>query len=354
MIYINGRFLTQPLTGVQRFAFEIINQLAYRTDIVVVMPSCKIHSSYDVKGWNINHVGFGGGYFWEQIILPFYLLTHKTPLLISLCNLAPIFYRNKITVIHDLAVIEHPEWFNWKFTLFYKFSLKWILYYSKFIISVSNFSKTRIEEIYGIQSAKIGVVYNAVSEKLIKVKTNPFANSSFNFLISKKFILCVASIDPRKNFKRILEAFNHVENYEFDLIIVGKKSNAFKDNLVTENYERIHFIGYVNDEELSWLYKNALFFIYLSLYEGFGIPPLEAMANGCPTLISDIPVHRELYNGTSFFVNPNNIESIKIAMMQLLNDFELRESLIQKGLEISRKYSWSNSVEKMSEILLKL
>lgn len=356
MLYINGRFLTQSVTGVQRFAYEITNELLKikNNNIIILVPRGKIYPNYNISGWNIKYIGFGKGYFWEQVILPFYLTTNKSPLLISLCNLSPIFYKNKITVVHDLAVIEHPEWFNWKFVLFYNLTLKSILYYSKFIITVSNFSKSRIKKIYGIQSAKIGVVYNAVSKKLYMNENIKCTNLFFNFLTTQKFILCVASIDLRKNFKRILEAFNLLKISDLHLVIVGKRSQVFeKNDFETEINDHIHFIGYVSDEELFWLYYNTLFFIYLSLYEGFGIPPLEAMANGCPVLLSDIPVHKELYGDAAFFVNPYSVENIKLGMNELFSNELLRNELARKGYDTCRKFSWNKSAQVFSEFILK-
>lgn len=346
---INGRFLTQPLTGVQRFAYELVCEISKTHSFTILTPRVKINSSYSTDTLYIKKIGFGNGYFWEQIILPVYLIFIKSPLLISLCNLSPIFYKKKITVVHDIAVIEHPEWFNWKFVLFYKFVFNQLLNSRSYIITVSQFSKSRIIDLYKLNQSKIFIIHNAVSSKLLHSKQLNIVDKNLIRFASNKFILCASSIDPRKNFKSIISAFEVLDIPDIDLVIVGKKSKVFNNpDLNLHLAKRIHFVGYVSDAELFWLYKHAECFVYLSLYEGFGIPPLEAMASGCPVLLSDIAVHREIFDDAALLVDPLSVNDIVKGLKLILNNPEKRKELIAKGHKINSKYDWKKS----SELLL--
>jgi glycosyltransferase involved in cell wall biosynthesis len=351
MIYINGRFLTQRITGVQRFAYELTNELIkINNNIIILIPNSKINTSYDIKGWNCKKIWFSKGYFWEQISLPLYLLFHESRLLLCLCNLSPVFYKNKITVIHDLAVIEYPEWFNWKFSFFYKVILPLTLRTSKMVLTVSDFSKQKIIQYYPFVN-NIQIVNNAISDRLIEKSQIANSSTTFNKLTEKKYILCVSSLDPRKNLISIVKAFESLELSDIELLIVGGSNSLFQVNNFFTNNKNIRFLGYVCDEELFQLYKNSICFVYLSLYEGFGIPPLEAMALGCPVLLSDIPVHRELFAEAALLVNPVDISMITKKLLLLLNDDNMRRNLIYKGLLLAKKFSWQESAKKVSDII---
>lgn len=351
MIFINGRFLAQRITGVQRFAYEITNKLVkIDKNVVVLLPHSKVNASYNISGWNCKKIGFGKGYFWEQISLPLYLLFHNSHLLLSLCNLSPVFYKNKITVIHDLAVIEHPEWFDWKFSFFYKITLPIILRTSKIIFTVSDFSKQKILQYYPFAN-NIQIVYNAVSDNLIEKSKIGMLDISFENFFEKKYILCVSSLDPRKNFISIVKAFELVQCSDIQLLIVGGFNPVFRDNNILSRNKNIRFLGYISDNDLFKLYKNSICFIYLSLYEGFGIPPLEAMTLGCPVLLSDIPVHRELFDEAALFVDPADVQMIANALLLLLKNDNIRKKLITTGLLVSKKFSWQVSAKKILDII---
>lgn len=341
-IYINARFLTQQITGVQRYAIEISTQLnTVHTDITFVTPKKIIHKDL-AKKLNISINGRLSGHLWEQIELPKYLKKHNNPLLINLANTAPLFYKNQIVTIHDLAFLRNPKWFSSKFYLYYKLLIPKIAENSLKIITVSNFSRKEIVNLLNIPEEKVGVIYNAVSQDFIELSRDNFENKY------GEYILSVASLDPRKNFKNLVLSFNKLNLKGTKLVIVGSENKVFADqklkSLIQEN-PNIILTGYVTDEELIGLYRNATFFIFPSLYEGFGLPPLEAMACGCPVVVSNAASLPEVCGDAAYYVNPYNVESIAEGMYKVLTDETLRQSLIQKGIERAKLFSWEKSAK---------
>lgn len=345
MIVINARFLTQKLTGVQRFALEITKKLMnLKNDVILVSPK-NILNKRGARDLNVQTYGWLTGHLWEQFELPIFLKKHGNPLLLDFANTAPLSYENMIVTIHDLAVFRYPQGFSWIFQKYYRLLLPRIAKKSRKILTVSNFSKREITEILRIKPEKIEVIYNAVSTEIVCNN----ANSK-----REKFILTVSSLDPRKNLSKLIEAFKNIKLKEYKLIIAGAKSSVFKSIDAPENFERIEFLGHVGDKKLSELYSKASLFVYPSLYEGFGIPPLEAMNCGCPVVVSDIPSHREVCGEAALYVNPHDTEDIKRGIERVLTDHSLWQKLSRRGFERVEFFSWQKSAEKISEIIEEL
>lgn len=346
MIVINARFLEQKISGVQRYAIEVCKKLP--TEIAghkIVYVSSKLTLDNELTN-NIEIVSFGRfkGQLWEQIDLPIFLKKKGNPLLINFVGVGPLFYKNKVTFLYDLSFKHHPEWFSYKFQKTYNFLVPISINNSRLIITDSNYVKQDIMGTYAIDTQKIEVIYAAPSKKFIN-----------KGLEKEKIILIVSSIDPRKNLIRSIEAFNLIDS-EHKLVIVGSKHRTFSkislgDNLVNEN---ITFTGYLEDEELVDLYNKAEIFIYPSLFEGFGIPPLEAQACGCPCLVSNSTSLPEVYEDSVYYCDPKSTESIKDGILFLIKNKEKREELKNKGLKNVRRYGWENSTKKLIEIVEKL
>jgi glycosyltransferase involved in cell wall biosynthesis len=167
------------------------------------------------------------------------------------------------------------------------------------------------------------------------------------------YILVVGSIDQRKNIHRLIQAFNKVNNNNIKLLVAGDISSIFNnnDNDSLKSNEKIIFLGRVSDDDLATLYTNALLFVYPSLYEGFGIPPLEAMYYNCPTIVSNIESLKEICGEASLFVNPYNIDDIAKKIELLASDEFLRNNLIKKGKQNIEKYSWQKSTDIIASIV---
>ncbi|WP_281637499.1 glycosyltransferase family 4 protein [Flavobacterium marginilacus] len=353
MIIVNSRFLTQPITGVQRFAIEICIRLKkkFKDEIQFVTPSNIIHYKL-AKELDAQIIGKKNGHIWEQIDLPKYLYKIKKPLLLNLCNTAPLFYKNKIVTLHDVAFLAYPETYSKKFLFFYKFLIPKVIHSSKHVLTVSDFSKSEIVKFYKISEDKIAVIYNAVDSQ--------FSNGSSSLEQAKvPYLVAVSSLNYRKNLHSVLVAFKKISSeYEnnLQLIVIGDiKSKSFKAIDIEEynnnNNKAIRFVGRVSDEQLIKFYTNALGFIYPSYYEGFGIPPLEAQACGCPVIVSNVSSLPEVFKDSALYCNPNSIDEISNAMTTLVKNKDIREQLIEKGAQNLLRFSWDQSALKLSNII---
>ncbi|RYY08371.1 MAG: glycosyltransferase family 1 protein [Sphingobacteriaceae bacterium] len=356
MIYINGRFLTQKLSGTQRFAYEVVKELYNYSsvEVTVLVPPVKfILKDYDTRSFKLKVIGKYKNLLWEQIDLLIYLKLNKNPLLINLINTAPVIYKNQIITIHDMTTFIKPEWFSKLFSQYYRIILPIIARNSLKIITVSENSRSDITKILEVPAHKVVVLYNSISEIFYKNKSS--SNNLINkFKIEKNnFILAVSSLDPRKNFKRLIKAYYLIDQ-AMPLVIVGTTGKAFaNDNLkhVVNNINEVIFTGYVNDEELAELYSFARCFIYPSLYEGFGVPPLEAMACGCSTIVSNGSSLPEVCGDASLYIDPLSIPSINNALLNLINNENLRKELVAKGREQVKRYSWKQTTQKLLETI---
>lgn len=355
MIYINGRFLTQKLTGVQRYAFEMTKRLSnnYKNELCILIPPAKINESYEIDNLQIKTIGKITNTFWEQIDLPLYLNKKNKPLLINLVNTAPCFYKNQIACIMDMTIFVNPGWFNKTFVSYYKIILPLIGKNSKKIITISENSKKDIIKYLRISPQKIEIISPAVSAHFSRNKIKDFGIFIKLGVAKNKYILAVSSLDPRKNFKRLIEAYSLLQT-DIPLVIVGAEGKVFakeKPMQLLNNEKDLIFTGYINDNDLFALYKFAAFFVYPSLYEGFGIPPLEAMASGCATIVSNISSLPEVCGNASLYVDPESVESIKQALLMLLNNKDLKKELEAKGEKQVKKFSWYNSAQKLMDIV---
>ncbi len=339
-VYINARFLTQTTTGVQRFAIEIAKKLhQFNPLIKFIAPGNVIHPAL-AKELGVISIGFLKGHLWEQIELPIYLMKMGNPLLINFCNTAPLLYKNKIVSIHDLAFIVNPKWFSKPFAFFYNFLIPKIAKSSKHVITVSNSSKNEIIAHFGIEANKVSVVYNGITFKTFSEE------KQVKSLLTSKYFLTVSSFDPRKNVQKLIDAFITWNPKDLKLVVIGGKNNNFSEASITA-HDSIVALGYVSDQELINYYQHAICFVYPSLYEGFGLPPLEALALGTNVIASEIQSIREVCNESILqYFDPNNTESIIAALRFASENIFTEPKPIDFG-----KFSWDKAANAVDEII---
>ena len=353
MIYINGRFLTQRQTGTQRNAYELtIKLFEFYKDIIILMPNAPVNESYDVKNLPIKKIGFNKSALWEQLDLPYFLISKKHAFLVNLTNTAPVFYSNQLVSIMDMTVFIDSTWFNRRFATYYRWLVPKIVKKSKIVVTISECSKRNILKFTHVEESKVKVINCAVPSKFRSLANDEYMDYKdllFKYSIrEKQFFLAVSSLDPRKNFVNLIKGYQQLST-SVPLLIVGSKGKSFNDENLNnyEHNQNIIFTGYISDEELVKLYKSALCFVYPSLYEGFGIPPLEAMLCGCPTIVSNTSSMPEVCGDASIYVDPMDINSITKAMNDVIGDDNLRKNLIEQGYKRVNKFDWSYSAQQL-------
>lgn len=343
-VVVNARFLTQQLTGVQRYAIEIARRLkCLDNSICFVAPQNIIHLDI-AKELQVEIIGQRIGYFWEQFELPAYLRRIGSPLLFNPCNMAPMSYPNNLITLHDIAFVKYPSDFRWFFRLIYRCLIPSLLKTSKKIITVSQFAKNEIIDCYQIDKNKLAVIYHGVSQ---------FFRKKPPALQGEQYILAVSSLTNRKNLAVLIEAFLELNDNATKLYVIGERNSVFIRTNLTNN-QNIKFLDRVTDDDLVSAYSNALFFVYPSLYEGFGMPPLEAMACGTPVIVSNRTAMPEICGSAAIYVNPNDPREICNNMKELLEKQQIRETLRQKGLKHVMNFSWDNSARQHLQLINKI
>lgn len=354
-IYINGRFLTQNITGVQRYAIEIVktldeylstNELRNKYEFEIICPK-NVKQKLNLNNIKIKQIGNLKGHLWEQIELPLYV---KDKFLFNFCNCAPIIKKNQVVTIHDAAVCAVPEAYSFLFKIWYRFMFYILGYRTHRIFTDSEFSKKELHKYFYIDLNKISVIYLGV-EHILKIEVNEQIFDKFR-IERNNYVLAVSSLNPSKNFKLILKVARKLPHVNF-VIAGGKNSNIFKDNgiSITDN---VKFIGYVTDEELVALYKYASCFVYPSLYEGFGIPPLEAIAFNCPVIVSDVEVFKEIYSNSVIYCDVKGIDDLRDKINLVDKDNNLSIKFNRKRDWLIKKYNWKISVKKILTELINL
>ena len=346
---VNARFLTQPVTGVQRYAIEISKQLKQLCrDIRFVAPRNIIHKEL-AEELEVECFGPMTGHLWEQVHLLRYMRRkNNNNLLLNLANTAPIGYSNQIVTIHDVCFLRHPEWFSRRFNSAYRFLVPRIARKCQHVITDSDFSKREIIETINIDPAKIQVVSNAVSPMFHASDNSDYAHRF------KPYVLAVSSLAPSKNLRRMVQAFLGLNRQDLRLVLVGATNRHYSDTKLSRvlgKDNRVVLVGYVNDRQLVSLYRNAEFFVYPSLYEGFGLPPLEAMQCGCPVIVSKAASLKEVCGDAAYYVNPLDTNDIRTAINKFLVHADLREHFRNAGFNRARHFNWKNSAQKLLSIV---
>lgn len=329
-IIVNGRFLTQRVTGVQRFAREILQELdrlCEDLDIEIAVPRSAVELPNYV---NIKVVTIGKrhGTIWEQTSLVNYARKQKG-ITLNLCNSAPLFGK-KIVTIHDVKIKAHPEYFSKKFLVWYSILFRNITKKAQKIITVSEFSKKEIIKYYKVNPDKISVIYNGW-QHFEKIGFDEGALEKYG-LNKSEFYFSMSSIEPNKNIRWIVNTAQNNSN-EIFAVAGGINKSVFVEKKISLP-GNVKILGYITDEEAKTLMRDCKAFLFPSIYEGFGIPPLEALSAGTKSIIvSDTEVMHEIFGMSAIYIN-NSIYDLH------LNDLIGQKSNIENLLSV---YSWGRS-----------
>lgn len=269
----------------------------------------------------------------------------------------------RVTTFHDLSFEYFPEFFTKQQIFWHNFGMNpsWQAKFSDRIIAVSESTKNDLEKYYSIDPAKIDAVYSGVSPLIKRPSQEKLELFRHREGLPEKFILFLGKLEPRKNVAGLLKAFNVLKSYDgfadLGLVIAGSKGwlcgDIFKEAGKSPHRGQIIFKDYISDNERSFYYGLASVFVYPSFFEGFGFPPLEAMACGTPVVASNNSSLPEVVGDAGLLVDPYNVSDIAMAIKNLLEDRRLRENLIKKGLARAQQFSWQKCAEKTLEILIK-
>jgi len=298
-------------------------------------------------------------WWWDQFSFPKAARKAKVEILHQPCFSAPIFYRGKLIItVHDLISMHFPENLPFFSRMFYS---KWMPFTYKRadkIIAISEDTKKDIIKRLGIASKKIQVIHSAVSADFKPIKDrNILEEVKLKYRTGKQFILDVGTLEPRKNLPFLVRAFNLAikeHNIPHNLVLSGKKGwyyeGLFKLVKELKLSNRVIFAGYVPEGDLPALYSAADLFAYPSMYEGFGFPPLEAMACGTPVVCSNTSSMPEVVGGAGIALSPENEEKWAEEIVKILYDKELQKALSKAGLQQAKKFSWEKTAKETIEV----
>jgi glycosyltransferase involved in cell wall biosynthesis len=330
---VNLRTLGYGITGVQRYLLSLLPLMP--SGLNSVKPSTALQG---IKG----HV-------WEQFYLPTQL---RQRLLWSPGNTGPITVARQVVTVHDAASLDHPEWFERKFALWYNALLPRLVRKVRAIITVSHFSKERIVRLTGVGPERVHVISNGVESRFRPADPTSVIQLREKYQLNGPYILFVGSLEPRKNLKMLLEAWQLGSFAGATLAVVGASGHLFQRLQFESIPEGVRLLGRVEDEMLPLLYSGASGFVYPSVYEGFGLPPLEAMACGCPVAVSDIPAHREVFGNRATYFDAFTPEDLSSKLEFLLRlDSASRASHVEGGIHHAANYSWERAAAETWQIL---
>ena len=343
-LFINGKFSAQRVTGVQRIAASLVqalDQLLQDTGTpdrwVLVCPPGATPPSLAVIEVRIIGPRRGGLHLWEQSFLPLYTAGRT---LLNLAGPAPLFKRRQVCMIADAAVFDQPAAYTRTFGYWYRFLFRSVSRSARLVLTISEFSRMRLQLALGHPSLRIEVVHCAGTH-LTELAADPSIVDRLK-LSKDSYLLAVASANPTKNLPALVDAFRVLKDDRLRLVLVGGSNAAvFADHQNnTPDDATLIRTGPVSDAQLKALYQGALAFVFPSLYEGFGLPPLEAMSMGCPVIASRAASIPEVCADAAEYFDPNSTADIARSMTRVLQDAKLREAMRLRGFERIKQFSW--------------
>ncbi len=364
-VFIDGRFLSQPVTGVQRYGREVLSafdallneqKLASSIRIeVLAPPGCSI--DFDVRYIRMRQVGWFSGHIWEQLVLP---LAAKGGVLFCPSNTAPIasllVAQPVVVTVHSLSFLYQPTSYTGLFRCIYSVLASLICRFAKAIITPSESEKQAlvsrfpgaVDRIHRVQN---GSVPRAFRDEMKQAHKSPHE-------LKESFVLFVGSLVESKNLQTLLEAMSIVNNQTRLVLRVvgscGKGLRPAKYSIPPTIQKLVNFDGQVSVDRLVQLYRDASCLVFPSYYEASPLPPLEAMALGCPVIASRIPALVERCGNAALYCDPSNAADIARKILQLIEDSNLRDALRQKGFERAAAFSWDRTAAETLSVILKV
>jgi glycosyltransferase involved in cell wall biosynthesis len=353
-IAFNGKFIGAAPTGVHKVA----EQLVAATDALIAGQSgdgidCAlvVRDRVEIPAYsNISCVRESRWVrkmhriAWEQCYLP---LARRRDFILNLCNLGPLFHRDSATMIHDAQVYSAPESYSLRFRLWYKSLYFFIGKRHKIIFTVSEFSKRELVR-YGIAHPdKIFVVHNGC-DHVLQVQPDASQLAVLN-LEPRHYVLALANTQKHKNIGLLLKAFADEQLADVDLVLFGGATRADFINLGHAVPPNVRFTGRITDAELVGLMANAGALAFPSLTEGFGLPPLEAMALGCPVVCSPLGALPEVCGEAALYTDPFDPDAWRLNIRTVLNDEAVRQSLITAGIRQAGAFTWKRAARDLFE-----
>jgi glycosyltransferase involved in cell wall biosynthesis len=296
----------------------------------------------------------------EQVTVPLDLRREAADLFHAPHYVLPPFTPCKsVVTIHDCIHLRFPQYLPNKLAYAYARGSLWLAAHrSNRIMTVSEASKRDILEYFRIPSEKIDVIYNGIDERFAQPPPDEdVVRVRDRYQLDHPFVLYAGNIKPHKNLERLIAAFHLFRRGEFEnvrLVIIGDEISKYATLRHAVHRHKLHkyvrFFGFVPSTTLAILYRLASVFVFPSLYEGFGLPPLEAMASGTPVITSNVSSLPEVVGDAAVLIDPLKPEEIAQAMAKVLTDSALREELRMRGLERARHFSWDRSVARVRQI----
>lgn len=332
---VNARFRDRPITGVERYGRELLCRIG--DDVRLVAPT--------------NWTRGLRGHVWEQLWLP--RLVSASELLWSPANSGPLGVATQVVTIHDLSVLEHPEWFDRGFARWYGYLLPRLARRVRRIITVSEFSRSRIIDRLGVHADRVVSIPNGVAASFQVCPPARVAEVRDRYRLPPSYCLVVGSLEPRKNLQALFRAWDRLppRYHDVELAVVGAPNPSFRGQGFDRLPRGARAIGTVQDDDLPAVYTGAIAFVMPSLYEGFGLTVLEAMACGVPVLASRGSALPEVVGDAGLLVDPLDAESIAEGLQQMLDDAALRETLRERGLDRARQFSWDRAAALTAQVL---
>ena len=335
-VLVNARYLHHRVSGVQRYAHEVVSRLGQRVNLF--SPKCGGTGVF--------------GHIWEQVILP--LEIGKRNLLWSPANTGPLTSQNQVVTIHDLCVIDHPEWYDPKFSAWYRFLLPRLVERVIKVITDSDYSRDRILELFSLQKDRVVAIPLGVDSRFRPTPQEYIDVVRSKYGIEKDYLAVIGSLQPRKNLARLFQAWKQIHpNYKsLQLVVVGGTGHTFRDAGFRELPRGVNLTGYIKDTDLPMIYSGALAFVLPSLYEGFGLPLLEAMACGTPVICSNTTSLPEVVANAGILVDPYDPKAIAYGIQQMVEDHKLRNEFHQLGLNRAKQFTWEKTSDEIWKVLL--
>lgn len=342
---INGKFLCEPMTGMQRYAYEILRELDFLCEtgeFELVVPK-KAREIPPYRNIAVTRYGHLSGIPWEQINLPLYLIGKKTHC-VNLLNVVPLLRPRDTVVVHDVGYKVNPQFFltprDRLSRLWHVLNFRMSFTFADTIITVSEFSKSEMIKAYHIKEDKVFLAPNAW-QHMERIETSADLFDRYPFLKKGRYYFSMSSVGANKNFLWIarVAANNPQERFA---IAGGRSLQQYLDTVGVKKPDNLFFLGYVSDSDAKALMTHCRAFLFPTFYEGFGIPPMEAMSCGAATVVSDTPTMREIYGDAVHYIDPYDY-SVDL-------DALTRQPVAPPETVLNR-FSWRKSAEAFYRIL---